>query len=68
MPRYPGQRLDAGLDGTVDLFLEVERVDELLPWVIGFGDQVEVLQPEELRNAIGEWAERIARIYSGRGS
>ncbi len=67
-PRYPGQKLKAGLDGTVDLFLDVERFDELVPWVIGFGDQVEVLEPEELRNAVGEWAERIARLYSGRDS
>ncbi len=65
-PRYPGQRLDAGLDGTVDLFLDVERVDELVPWVISFGDQVEVLQPAELRNAVRDWAQRIARIYSER--
>jgi predicted DNA-binding transcriptional regulator YafY len=64
-PRYPGQRLVAGLDGTADLFLVVERIDELVPWVIGFGEQVEVLQPEELRNAVRHWAEQIARIYSG---
>jgi predicted DNA-binding transcriptional regulator YafY len=65
-PRSPGQRVDAGLDGTVDLSLDVEHLDEIVLWVIGFGDQVEVLQPEELRNAVGDWAERIARIYSGR--
>jgi predicted DNA-binding transcriptional regulator YafY len=64
-PRYSGQRLYAGLDGTVDLILDVERIDELVPWVVGFGDQVEVLQPEELKNAVRDWAERIARIYSG---
>ena len=64
-PRCPGQRVDTGLDGTVDLSLDVEHLDEIVLWVIGFGDQVEVLQPEELRDAVSDWAERIARIYSG---
>ena len=64
-PRFPGQKLDTGLDGTVDLFLDVERVDELVPWLISFGDQVEVLQPDELRCAVGDWARRIACLYSG---
>jgi predicted DNA-binding transcriptional regulator YafY len=65
-PRSPGQKLDAGLDGSVDLFLDLERIDEILSWVIGFGDQVEVLEPEEFRNAVRQWAEQIARIHSGR--
>jgi predicted DNA-binding transcriptional regulator YafY len=65
-PRYPGQTLEAGRDGTVDLLLDVEHLDEIVLWVIGFGDQVEVLQPEELRNAVKDWAGRIARIYSAR--
>jgi predicted DNA-binding transcriptional regulator YafY len=67
-PRFPGQTLDAGVDGTIDLIIDVERSDELVPWVIGFGDQVEVLQPQELRNAVRDWAERIARIHSGHDS
>ena len=65
-PQYPGQTVAAGLDGTLDLLLDVEHLDEIVLWVIGFGDQVEVLQPEELRIAVRDWAERIARIYSGR--
>ena len=64
-PQYPGQTVAAGLDGTLDLLLDVEHLDEIVLWVIGFGDQVEVLQPEELRIAVRDWAERIARIYSG---
>ena len=64
-PRFPGQKLDVGLDGTVELFLNVDRIDEIMTWVIGFGDQVEVIQPQELRNAVRDWALRIARIHSG---
>ncbi len=65
-PRSRGQRLNAGPDGALDLFLNVERLDEIVLWVIGFGDQVEVLQPAQLRSAVRGWAERIAQIHSQR--
>ena len=40
------------------------HLDEILIWVLGFGDQVEVLEPEPLRLALRSWAERIVRIHS----
>ncbi len=63
-PRHRGQRLDAGPDGTIDLFLDVEHLDEIVLWIIGFGDQVEVLEPATLRRAVSSWAQRIAQVYS----
>jgi proteasome accessory factor B len=63
-PRPSGQVLSAGAGGGLDLSLEVDSLDEILPWVITFGDQVEVLQPEQLRIALRGWAEKIARIHS----
>ncbi len=42
----------------------VEALDDIVCWVLGFGDQVEVIKPDELRVAIRKWAERIARRYS----
>ena len=51
--------------GDLDLFLSVETLDDVVFWVLGFGDQVEVLQPQELRTAVREWAEKIARIHAG---
>jgi predicted DNA-binding transcriptional regulator YafY len=63
-PLYPGQRLSARPNGAVDLFLEVEYIDEVLTWVAAFGDQIEVIEPEVLRDSLRDWAERIARIHS----
>jgi len=53
-----------GLGGGLDLFLKIETLDDILPWVVGFGDQVEVLEPEQLRAALRSWAERVVRIHS----
>jgi predicted DNA-binding transcriptional regulator YafY len=66
MPRQRQQRLCAGPDGSIDLFLNVADLDEVLSWVIRFGDQVEVLEPSLLRSAVRDWAERVARIHSPR--
>jgi predicted DNA-binding transcriptional regulator YafY len=51
-------------DGSLDVVLSVEFLDEIVGWVLGFGDQVEVRKPESLRNAVRDWAERIARVHS----
>jgi len=58
------QRFCAGPDGAIDLFLAVDGFEQIVSWLIGFGDQVEVLEPAELRRAVRDWAERIARIHS----
>jgi proteasome accessory factor B len=63
MPAQSGQRIDAAPDGAIDFFLTVEAVDQILNWVLGFGDQVQVIEPEELKNAVCDWAERIIRQY-----
>jgi predicted DNA-binding transcriptional regulator YafY len=63
-PLCAGQRRCAGPDGAIDFFLDVEHIDDLLPWVASFGDQIEVIEPEELRNSLRDWAERIVRIHS----
>jgi proteasome accessory factor B len=63
-PRQRDQTLVPGPGGRLDLFLRVESLDEILPWVLRFGDQVEVLEPEPLRNSVRTWAERIIARYS----
>jgi predicted DNA-binding transcriptional regulator YafY len=64
MPRQNGHSEAAGSSGDLDLFLKVEALDEIVLWVLGFGDQVEVIGPDELRVALRECAERIVRRYS----
>jgi predicted DNA-binding transcriptional regulator YafY len=63
-PVRPGQRILPGADGAIDLFFNVESLDEVVLWIIGFGDHVEVIEPAQLRLAVRTLAERIAHIHS----
>jgi predicted DNA-binding transcriptional regulator YafY len=58
-------KLISGPGGELELSLTVEVLDEIVVWVVGFGDQVEVLKPDSLRSAVRDWAERIARRHAG---
>jgi predicted DNA-binding transcriptional regulator YafY len=64
--RHPriGQRLCPRLGGELDLFLNVPLREEFVLWILGFGEQVEVLKPAELRETVKCRAERIARIHA----
>jgi predicted DNA-binding transcriptional regulator YafY len=50
-------------NGNVELTLVIDALDEIVLWVIGFGDQVEVVQPAELRTAVKNLIERMSRVY-----
>jgi predicted DNA-binding transcriptional regulator YafY len=58
-----GQKLRRLSSGELDLSLTVPLREDLVLWILGFGEQVEVLQPAELRQAVKLRAERIARIH-----
>ncbi len=65
-PGRPGQRILPGPDGAIELSFKVKNLDDVVLYVIGFGDQVEVIEPEPLRLAVRAQAERIAHIHSSR--
>ena len=47
----------------IDVVLRVRQPDELLPWVLGWGAGVIVLEPESFRNTIREEAQKITERY-----
>jgi predicted DNA-binding transcriptional regulator YafY len=63
---WPEQNL-AGLtqsttaEGAVDVEMSVSNVDAFVSWVIGFGDQAEVVSPPEIRGQVAGHVERFAR-------
>jgi predicted DNA-binding transcriptional regulator YafY len=50
--------------GGVDLILHAPLPEDLVPWILGFGDQVEVLRPDRVRDAVRNRAEQIARFHA----
>lgn len=61
---HPSQQtVEACTDGSVILQFEVCGLVEMQSWILQWGEQVEVLEPLHLREAIRERAEGIARKY-----
>lgn len=61
---HGSQRLAELPDRRADLHLEIDGLDEILGWVLGFGDQVEVIAPRELRERVRTLAGRMAQIHA----
>jgi len=59
------QRAKFNEDGTLDFSVTVSGLNEISWWILGYGDQAQVLRPAKLRRMIGERAERTARQYDG---
>jgi predicted DNA-binding transcriptional regulator YafY len=54
-------------DGSLDFHATVSGIGEISWWILGYGDQAEVLQPPELRQRVADRAKRMAAIYEGNG-
>lgn len=54
-------------DGRLLFEEEYTNEDALISWLMGFGDQVEVLEPESVRNRLFHMAENMVRAYGIKG-
>ncbi len=50
----------------VELTMEVSGTVELASWVLGFGDQAEVLEPDSLRDQVAAELARASARYAPR--
>ena len=50
-------------DGTLIWSVRVAQPVEMLPWIRGWGADVEVLEPENLRDRLEEEVNRLAKLY-----
>jgi len=60
---HPTQRVHFNRDGSLDFRVTVSGLREISWWILGYGDQAEVLEPPELRQMIAEHAERMCQMY-----
>jgi predicted DNA-binding transcriptional regulator YafY len=61
---HPDERVSEETDGIVRYELTVKGVEEIRRWLLGFGDEVEVLSPPELRRSMAKISRRTARLYA----
>ena len=57
------QRTILNDDGTLDFHAIVSGLGEISWWILGYGDQAEVLAPPKLRQLVAERTERAAAQY-----
>ena len=57
------QQLQFNDDGTLDFQVTVSGLKEISWWILGYGDQAEVLAPPKLRQLVAERTERAAAQY-----
>lgn len=57
------QRTEFLPDGRLDFHVTVSGIDEIAWWILGYGDQAEVIEPKELRTLIRHRAQRLLAQY-----
>jgi|SRR5579864_6424830 len=61
---HPSQQERILPDGTVELCFEVAGVLEITPWILTWGETVEVLEPPALRERLASIARSMAKRYA----
>ncbi len=64
---HPSQELEREAGGGLRWRARVSGVLEILPWILGWGPDVEVLGPAELRADVAARLDRAAALYRPRG-
>jgi predicted DNA-binding transcriptional regulator YafY len=60
---HRSQRLDEQPDGRVELTVTVAGIVEIRPWILSWGDAVEVLEPPDLRQSVADAVRAAAARY-----
>jgi proteasome accessory factor B len=61
---HSSQKTQFNDDGSLDFHVRVDGLGEILWWILGYGDQVDVVGPEELRRKLGEISRRMVERYA----
>ncbi len=58
------QRVEWRDDGCLDFFVQVSGLNEIAWWILGYGDQAEVLKPAKLRKLVAHRVNNMQTIYN----
>jgi proteasome accessory factor B len=59
------QKLHWRDDGTLDFHAQVSGLQEIAWWILGYGDQAEVVRPLKLRKLVAGRVANMQRLYNG---
>jgi predicted DNA-binding transcriptional regulator YafY len=57
------QRLERLDDGSLNFHVRVSGLNEIVWWILGYGDQVEVIRPAKLRKLVAQRAKNLSQLY-----
>jgi predicted DNA-binding transcriptional regulator YafY len=60
---HASQHMEDLPDGSCELSLHIGGTREILPWILGWGADVEVLAPNELRREVADHGRRMRMLY-----
>jgi predicted DNA-binding transcriptional regulator YafY len=60
---HPSQEVETAADGTLTWQARVAGLHEVRIWLLGWGADVEILEPASLRAEVAEELDRAARQY-----
>lgn len=60
---HPSQECAFTEDGSLEYRVTVSGLREIVWWVLGYGDQVEVLRPAKLRKLVAQRLQNAANLY-----
>ena len=61
---HSSENLSKPGDGSLLYSVRVSGTEEIARWILGFGEMVEVLEPEDLRVNIKETVQKMQKLYS----
>ncbi len=64
---HPSQHLVKKADGSAIMTFKVNHTPELLSWILGWGNRLEVLEPKELRREVMQSLKATSEVYGVKG-
>jgi predicted DNA-binding transcriptional regulator YafY len=64
---HASQELTNRPDGTLQVKMELNNLEEVEKWVLGFGEHSMVIEPRELRERVRKTAEKIIARHTSKG-
>lgn len=61
------QQMEFLEDGSLEYRVSVSGLNEIVWWVLGYGDQAEVVRPAKLRHLVAQRAQNMVTMYNGKG-
>lgn len=60
---HPSQQIEKQEDGSIILKMHVTINEELIKWILSYGEKIKVHKPERLKNIIKKEARKISALY-----